>query len=902
MADDEQSAAMGPETLMGTAAVSPKRGHAHRRSQSRAGPGHSRARSSISIAPGGLSRRSIIGVFDIEAEGDGEGDGAGAFAFNPFPDATRLSGPFLYPPAATAEGVNMPEEIITTPATPQVDPPDLADPFFSPREAGSDLLEDRSAVKARLSTFSFGSKPPQPGLRSPALPVEPASRDLLASPGGRRRLGGSSSPIASPRSAGRVSIPLALLDDSEHRSTTTPTSRPPSVILTQATPLHFSPTRQRPTSSLMPSGVTGDDDDPPLASSPATPARKRHSHTRSNSISLPNLKLGGGPRPVSLGVPNSPSFPASPGSPGSSSSDARSRLSSPLSGTRLKFEPSGRGAEAEQEKEEYRRKALDKLNGGSGSTVTPARSPLLSFFEEATSEIALPDLDDDETSSTTSSIRPLSGIFTSSTFQSARPHPLPLGPSSAFATVPSGSSSPASPFWANHSPHPDAPSPSFSSGALGDRWMPFGSGSSSPADQGLGFGMDLAVPRRGSLTRGIDVMAVVEEKADAEAEAEADAEAEVEAEAGFDTGAEGADEAGDDDEEDTDEAEADSFSQGVIPIAVPSDPQEGAGSPFAHPATTGGNGLRQLQLLASTSGTPVDTIRQRAPPTASSSGSPTKGYGAIGKGRPQPSSRPTSKSFQALQSNESPASAVPSPPLTTSRSTSSLASRARAPSVGSRGSSISYRRHDTTSQGSEGSSVSSSRWSSSAKLSSSIASPPSLDHPLSASLSFRPESEVGVAQQHSRWDSRDQPSGTTRPCPRPQSLIGLGLSAAGSRRILSEVHESDEDESNDSLGLASVVRPAGVYRDGRRKSADLPLSVRDSHDSTAGSLPWQDHHLELELERDALREDVEMWRIRCKGLEDKLEAERRGSGVLRERVRKRESATDCRGMRADLKQ
>jgi hypothetical protein len=40
------------------------------------------------------------------------------------------------------------------------------------------------------------------------------------------------------------------------------------------------------------------------------------------------------------------------------------------------------------------------------------------------------------------------------------------------------------------------------------------------------------------------------------------------------------------------------------------------------------------------------------------------------------------------------------------------------------------------------------------------------------------------------------------------------------------------------------------------------------------------------MERDALRDDVDQWRTRCRGLEDKLEAERRETTLLRERVRK----------------
>lgn len=100
----------------------------------------------------------------------------------------------------------------------------------------------------------------------------------------------------------------------------------------------------------------------------------------------------------------------------------------------------------------------------------------------------------------------------------------------------------------------------------------------------------------------------------------------------------------------------------------------------------------------------------------------------------------------------------------------------------------------------------------------------------------------------------------SRACPRPRSLI-LGLSTSG--RVLGEVSEADEDGDDEA-------------NNGSRDSFDSPFWAKgDSRD-----------RIDLELERDALREDVDLWRKRCKGLEDKYETERRESTLLRERVRK----------------
>jgi hypothetical protein len=49
---------------------------------------------------------------------------------------------------------------------------------------------------------------------------------------------------------------------------------------------------------------------------------------------------------------------------------------------------------------------------------------------------------------------------------------------------------------------------------------------------------------------------------------------------------------------------------------------------------------------------------------------------------------------------------------------------------------------------------------------------------------------------------------------------------------------------------------------------------------------WRDSRLELEMEKEALREDAELWKARCLNAEEHLKAERGETAILRERVRK----------------
>jgi hypothetical protein len=44
----------------------------------------------------------------------------------------------------------------------------------------------------------------------------------------------------------------------------------------------------------------------------------------------------------------------------------------------------------------------------------------------------------------------------------------------------------------------------------------------------------------------------------------------------------------------------------------------------------------------------------------------------------------------------------------------------------------------------------------------------------------------------------------------------------------------------------------------------------------------------MEMERDAYKEDAELWKARCLNAEECLKAEKAETAILRERVRKRE--------------
>lgn len=271
-------------------------GPTHRRAASNA---HRRRSSSISLPhPSTNSLRTSDGPSD----------------YSTFPSGVNL--PYSNDPSAPTAHLSKLEslEARIKLAEPSLENPDVSVPG----------LGNEDLAHGRMASFSFGSKSVGPSSTSP--------NPLLPPPTTRRR--------ARPSSIAHTP-----------RSSISESSRPPSLVVTGPS----IPSNLDSLSNALQSSLS--EALPPSTSS--TRSRK-HSHTRSNSISLPNLKLG---RPTSLTASSlTSSFPSSPISPDSDST-THPNPSRVTTSRRLKFEPSGRGAEAELAKEESRRRALEKLTG-----------------------------------------------------------------------------------------------------------------------------------------------------------------------------------------------------------------------------------------------------------------------------------------------------------------------------------------------------------------------------------------------------------------------------------------------------------------------------------------------------------------------------------------------------------
>ncbi|BEI94166.1 uncharacterized protein CcaverHIS019_0606250 [Cutaneotrichosporon cavernicola] len=688
----------------------------HARQSSR----HQRQRSSMTLSwPPQLNqnitpRPTVMGLFDMPPlEPSGE-------------SATKASD------TEQSDTATSSREIVTTPATPTVEP--------------STLHTDREgAAVARLNSFNFGAKPSsnKPALL-PSFPIRESSPP--------KRLGAGRPPSIR---LSRSFSPLDLLEGSPRNSISSPNLN---------------------NSSSSPQ--------------PLPPSRRRHSHNRSESISLPNLKLG---RPASLGLP-SPGFPSTPSSPmGDVSSSSRSGLSSsqsltPQSGSRLKFEPS------DKEKEESRRRALDKLTGG--GSCTPKAPPR---EEPKPAEISLPMFDDDDDLSTTSS-RPPSDALTS-TASSSRPSSFTFGSSSSFNSL---SASPLP--WSQFEDSTERWSFGQSVGqSFAQRFDPkedapaFGS-----------FGLEMSGPTKtSSVLLNSSSLGVLTEE---------------------------------------DETESDADDEGTDMMSNTSSAAETHEMQESTPAGPTPSRLRELHLVSSVSSQGSSNRRSSNPDVARSLASaretPTKGgYGSIGRGRPRPLALDTSSAsaFKAASATSPSKGARPS---------SLQLGGGRRPLL-TRASSISYKKDDSGSGSSHD--YSNSRCiTSPPSVTGEIASPPSMISPLA------------------EWTSMAR--GASRPCPRPRSAI-LGTSG----RVLGEVDEEAEDSSfrffddGRSTGRASTEASRNSY-DGSLWPA---TARRDSRD-----------RIDAELERDALREDVELWRKRCRGLEEQVEGERREKHVYQDRARK----------------
>lgn len=695
---------------------------------------------------------------------------------------------------------DQPEEVTTKPPTPVLEKSPI--PPEDEQEQGKGHDEEYKQVAARLSAFSFASKPAA-GTFPPRRRQPPrlSSQSIL----GHEIV---SSPLSSPTSSHRFS---------------NSSSRPPSLLLARPSSNILSP----PTSATGPS------------SPPAQPKKKRHSHTRSNSISLPNIKLQNAvSRPNSLNLLHSPSFdsPASPTSP--NGEPKPSRLTG-LNSQRLKFEPSGRGAEAEKQREESRRRALEKLTGSEPRSRPP-------FVEPPVAEISLPDLDDEDSSSVASSNRPLSGAF---------------GQPAAFSWSgqPSLSFLPLPPLSGPTSSSPLSASPFFGVSAAADeqsidrpeRWSGQSFGLSrdpiSIKEEQLGYGMDVndaSIGKRPSMNRQLSALQEVDESEEDEEQMLENVQEEAEA------------------EEEKDRAAA----VFVMPTIPPKTAPESTVSP---------SGLRELRLSSSLSTprryeTQSSSDRYSFPQSLTSpppfsvgvssnsknacSSSPTKTYGTIGRGRPGRSSSDASASSHG---------GGPTPKRTT-------------PTMGFRGS-ISYRKDASSSSGSR-------------ELGGDI-----IANPTQTPTPTPTVSGVGMNSPSPSIKGMSANNRGMRPCPRVRLTGNLG-----SGRVLGEVNEMEEGEEGEhgeetrrrrrrrssvSAGidfLQNVSSSSIESGDCGRRRPSSELFSQDSLDRSH----WRDVQLEMERENESLRDELGFWKVKCRALEERLENERKEGVVLRDRVRK----------------
>jgi hypothetical protein len=106
-------------------------------------------------------------------------------------------------------------------------------------------------------------------------------------------------------------------------------------------------------------------------------------------------------------------------------------------------------------------------------------------------------------------------------------------------------------------------------------------------------------------------------------------------------------------------------------------------------------------------------------------------------------------------------------------------------------------------------------------------------------------------------------------------------------RVLSNVSEKDEASvtaGEEAWRLEALQRPETYTF--QSFSSGPSSDRRASHESTGEEAAWREEILEMRMERDTLKEDVQGWKDRCSSAENKLEEEKRNNGVLRERVRK----------------
>lgn len=705
----------------------------------------------------------------------------------------------------TGTGTHTRNVTATTP-TPDVDP------------------RNEEMAHGRMASFTFGSKPkplpqpqqqplPQPALSNPLPPLPPPLAKRRTRP---------SSIIHTPRSSTSTS------------TSTTEVSRPPSLVVTSPfipPELHsiLDNTTTSPHESLpfLPSSST--------ATATVTARSRKHSHTRSNSISLPNLKLG---RPTSLTASSSltSSFPSSPISPDSDSAlqpQPQPQPSRVITSRRLKFEPSGRGAEAELAKEESRRRALEKLTGIS-QRYPDSR---MDVGESNVESIVLPSMDLETSGSSVVSDSPHLGFGRG---QLSDQFGLPLLDHM--------------PDYDIRSPSPQLSVPSnvtspqlYGQSTLSRPILPL-SRMSKSGGPGSIYEIERDMP---SISKRISVtsaLGVLQEEDENELMSTSTSTS----------------------------ASSASQNPAVGPVRHPLLVNEMNGAESSNhnrepPSTS--TGLRQLQLLSPPSDKSTFGNKQsQSPNTFSLVPSDVIGAGESSHTPTKRSSLPLSITRHRPQSLhlrpssplavEEPSSPVPGSSLTRStRSRSSFGSLTPDRRT-SRSGSLSYKKTpsgDTTTTTQRTSDTDTSVFGD-------IRTPLSVAHDLpldqsTSTVNSHAESSSSSSAHHLSWGN-----GSPSPWHHPD--------VARSGRW---------SQSTSTRKIEPTITPAPP------SALETPLKARRMSTSDSISLDWQGSSLDLALQRDTMEEDRDKWRTRCMAAEAKLEEERRERAILQSRIRKRMS-------------
>jgi hypothetical protein len=153
--------------------------------------------------------------------------------------------------------------------------------------------------------------------------------------------------------------------------------------------------------------------------------------------------------------------------------------------------------------------------------------------------------------------------------------------------------------------------------------------------------------------------------------------------------------------------------------------------------------------------------------------------------------------------------------------------------------------------------------------------------PRGSSISYKKDHDsVGSSTGSSReWSSNRLTS--------PTSLGGFGSPPASGQFAWPRADINGEIEE-----LASPIVSSSRWAQAPSSSTPTATVDRGSSDRYSSSMTessdysWRDSRLELEMEKEALREDAELWKARCLNAEEHLKAERGETAILRERVRK----------------